>query len=223
MRKNNNKNVPVGIFFLILSIITIYFAFSQQTELNKQQQKTTQEIKEVKQTIKKSEKKSSDYPDFDSLSQLNKVTIVSNLTSWTPSSNLNDDKVKKVLILEKGQLAKAYVYIKTSLDNKPLTQWESVYLTMNWVGGHLFRPQSLPIPPSNKTELLYAINYIPYLNILPYNEQNTPLIADWFPYFIDGNRIEIYTFISSLRPALLDEITIYYQCVENSDCLLTVH
>lgn len=221
--KKQKVSVTTSIALLIVSIIVIAFAFKQQTDIKNQDKKNTQEIKkEIQQVINDNLIKPSSYPDYESLSQLNKATLVSNFLSWTPSSTVTQDKLKKVLILNKGELAKTYVYIKASLDEKALTQWESIYLTMNWVGGHLFRPLSLPIPPSTKTELLYAINYVPYLSDIPYNEQSKPFTANWFPYFIEGNTVEVDTFISSLRPALLEELTIYYQCVKNSDCLLTV-
>jgi len=224
MKNNKQKiNLTSSIAILVLSIIVIIFAYQQQTDIKNQNKLNTQEIKkEVVKTIKENIAELPNFPDYDSLSKLNQVTLVSNFVSWTPSTIVSQDKAKRVLILDKGELSKAYIYIKASLNDKALTQWESIYLTMNWIGGHLFRPQTLPIPSSNKTELLYAINYLPYLTEIPYNEQSQPSIANWFPYFTEGNTIEVNTFISSLRPALLEEITLYYQCVKDSDCLLTV-
>lgn len=224
MKNNKQKvNLTSSIAILILSIIVIIFAYQQQTDIKNQNKINTQEIKkEVAKTIKENIAKSPNFPDYDSLSKLNKVTLVSNFVSWTPSTVVGQDKAKRVLILDKGELSKAYIYIKASLNGKALTQWESIYLTMNWTGGHLFRPQTLPIPSSNKTELLYAINYLPYLTEIPYNEQNQPSIVNWFTNFTEGNTIEVNTFISSLRPAILEEITLYYQCIKDSDCLLTV-
>lgn len=221
--KKSVVNLTSSMAILIVSLIVIILAFLQQSDTKKQQINNTKEIKkEVREAIKENLTKSSNFPDYDSLNQLKKINIVSDFISWTPQSNLEQDKIKKTLVLEKGQLTKAYVYVRASLDNKALTQWESIYLRLNWTGGHLFRPQSLPIPPSDKTELLYAVNYVPFLTIIPYNEQNTPTIVDWFSYFNDGNIVEVNTFISSLRPALLEEVSIYYQCVKNSECLLTV-
>jgi len=221
--KKSAINLTSSIAILIVSVIVIILAFLQQSDTKNQQINNTKEIKkEVRNVIKENLTKSSNFPDYDSLSSLKKVNLVSNFISWTPQSNIDQDKARKILVLEKGQLTKAYVYIKASLDNKALTQWESIYLTLNWTGGHLFRPQSLLVPPSDKTELLYAVNYIPFLSIIPYNEQNTPTVVDWFPYFSDGSSIQVDIFISSLRPALLEDISIYYQCVKSSECLLTV-
>ena len=222
MADKKTSSLTMSIALFIVAIIVTIFAFNQQSDLNNQQNANSQEIKKVQQTLKENLTKPSNFPDYDSLLQLKKVTLLSNLISWTPSSNIDPTKSKKVLVLDQGQLSKAYIYVKASLDNKPLTQWESIYLTMNWTGGHLFRPQSLPVPASDRTELLYAINYVPYLSDTPYNEQSVPLISNWFPYFIEGNIIEVDIFISSLRPALLEEVTIYYQCIKNSDCLLTL-
>ena len=221
--KNSLSNLTSAIALLITSIIVIFLALSQQTSLQKQQEENTKEIKkEVREIVKESILKSSNYPDYTSLSKMNKVIIASNYISWTPNTNLEQDKLKKIVVLEKGNLAQGYIYIRASLDNRALTQWESVYMMMNWTGGHLFRPQSLSVPPSEKTELLYTFNYIPILLEVPYNEQVTPLVISWMPNFFDNSQINIETFISSLRPALLEEVTIYYQCIKNSDCLLTV-
>ncbi len=111
----------------------------------------------------------SDYPDYESLQHLVSLPIENNFESWTPNSKTEDAKSIKKIVIEKGALSKGYLYIEASIDGKPLTQWESIYIKMNNLGGHLFRPQSLPVPTIDKTELLFALNDIPYIE-LPYSE-----------------------------------------------------
>lgn len=158
------------------------------------------------------------YPDFDSLKSIKKLDIVNNFDSWTPETKLNNDKIFQTIVVDKGKLSKGYLYIRASLDNKALTKWESIYLKMNWTGGHIFRPDSLPIPPSDKTELLFALNEIPYLSSMPYSEQRVPKTTNWFGLFQNKREISITSFISSLRPAKIEEISLYYQCADDDLC-----
>jgi hypothetical protein len=164
--------------------------------------------------------KPSEYPDFDSLPKLHKLSLVTNFETWTPTAKTESNKTSTKIVVQKGTISKAYIYVRASLDNKALTQWESIFVQMNNKGGHLFRPQSLSVPPSEQTELLFALNYIPYLPHHPYSDKKTPTIIDWFTFFKDKAEINVYTFISSLRPAKLEELTIYYQCVSNDECEL---
>jgi len=103
-----------------------------------------------------------------------------------------------------------------------LTKWESIYMKMNYEGGHLFSPQSLPVPRSQKTELLFALNDVPHSGDFFYSEQTVPYRANWFAYLTEGNRIDFFTFISSWRPAKLEEVTLYYECTKDSKCELTL-
>lgn len=169
----------------------------------------------------------SEFPDYDSRKNLKFLTIKTDFESWTPNTNLENNKVINTLIIENGSISKGYLYIKTSLRGKdtvdwkdatPLTQWESVYVKMNNWGGHLFRPQSLKVPPSDKTELLFAINDVPYLSTLPYSENRIPLRADWSKFFWNKSQISIVSFISSLKPARIEEMILYYECANNEDC-----
>ncbi len=230
-KNNENGNFGVTIFLFLLAGVLLVFSVKQQINTEKTtkelsdkiSQKVTDEVKkELPNIINESEQKNSEYPDFFSLKDLKKLEIIKNFTSWTPDAHVDDTKVIKKIILEKGNLAKGYIYLKTSINDKTFSIWESIYIKMNNVGGHLFRPDSLPIPKSNKTELLYALDNISYLPTVPYSENKTPQKANWFNFFIDGKKIEVISFISSLRPALIEEITLYYDCTVESDCSLVV-
>lgn len=165
----------------------------------------------------------SEFPDFLQLSTMKKLPVIQNFESWTPNAVLENAKVVNTMVVEKGQIAKAYVFVQASLNNSALTQWESIYLKFNNLGGHLFRPQSLPVPPSDRTKLLFAVNDIPYLPGTPYSEQKIPKRTDWFPLFKEGSEINIVGFISSLRPAKIEEISLYYECIDGDDaCEITL-
>ncbi len=166
----------------------------------------------------KPEPKPSEYPDYDSLEDLNSLEIIKNVTSWVPGAKIEKIITYRKKMISKGEFARIYLYAEASVNGKPLTQYESLYVALNGVGGHLFRPQSLKIPADTITRLLYAVNNIPYLPTIPYSENKTPLAVNWFPLFKDDSVIVVNTFISSLKPAEIEKITIYYECAEGSDC-----
>ncbi len=174
MNNSNNKaNFGLSAFLFLLAIILIGFSIKQQFDSGKREeelsqkisQQVTQEVTEevtkkvtqgVSGIIEQGLSRPSEFPDFDSLSRLKKLNIANNFESWTPAATVTEGKVKETIIIEKGELAKAYLYLKASLDGKALSKWESIYVKMNNEGGHLFRIQSLPVPSGEKTELLYT-------------------------------------------------------------------
>lgn len=219
----NKANVGVTVFLFLMALVLIFFSVKQQFDKRTQEKELTQKIGEqVAQEVKSALSKPSEFPDYDSLSVLKKLEIITSFTSWTPDAVVESGKTKKSVVLDKGKLAKAYVYIRASLDGKALTRWESIYLKMDNVGGHIFRKQSLSVPASNKTELLFALDSVPYLTSVPYSELRVPFYTDWFQFFRDGRKVQVLTFISSLRPALVEEVSIYYGCADGDECELSL-
>lgn len=157
----------------------------------------------------------SEYPDYDAIQGLNSQVVIENQVSWSPKGKIiGHERILQV----KGQFSRIYLYAEVSVNNKPLTQYESLYIKANNQGGHIFRPRSLKIPPNTITRLLYAANNISYLPTIPYSETKIPLTTDWFELFKDGKLIKFNTFISSLKPATINKIVIYYDCIEGIDC-----
>ncbi len=164
----------------------------------------------------------SEYPDYDSLEDLNSLIIIKDKISWSP-----EGKIEKIIAYQKqlesvGQFAKIYLYAEVSINDKPLTQYESLYVKLDNEGGHLFRPQSLKIPADTITRLLYAINNVPYLETVPYSENKTPIATNWFQLFKNNSIITLNTFISSLKPATINKIIFYYNCAEDSNCSIKI-
>lgn len=221
--RNNTSSKLTSYFLVILSIVAISYSFVKQMNIDNKEQITPEQIqKQIKDTLEESKNKPSDYPDYESLKTLTKLTLAKDFESWTPGSKKQTSKIIETVVLDKGELSKGYVYLKASVDGiAALTQWESLYMTMNYRGGHIFRPQSLAIPGSDKTELLYALNDIPYLTAAPYNEQSLPARTNWFGLFTNSNRILVTSFISSLRRATIEELSIYYSCKVDNDCSLS--
>lgn len=219
---NNNKvaNIGLSFFLFFLAIVLLIFSVKQQFDEKKRSEALQKQIqKTVDQAV---QQKPSELPDYESLTRLKKLEVVTNFESWTPNSELDPTKMSRRIILNKGSLAKGYIYLRISLDGKTLSQWESIYVKMNDRGGHLFRPQSLAVPKSDKTEMLFALNYIPFLFDIPYNERFTPAVTNWFELFTPNNEIDFVSFISSRKPTIIEEISIYYECSKDSDCLLSI-
>ena len=161
---------------------------------------------------------SSQYPDYEAIQKLHYLELATDFETWTPGGEKAKNKVINTLIIEKGEIVKGYLYIKASLNEQALTKWESIFVMMNYEGGHLFRPQTLAVPPSEKTELLYALNEVPYLKKLPYSETRVPDKVNWFGFFGDNKKINIEAFISSLKVAKIEKMILYYDCVDSNDC-----
>ncbi len=166
----------------------------------------------------KPQPKPSEYPDYSSLKDLIPLTIIENKTSWSPKAKAENIISYRKQLEPIGEFTRVYLYIEASVNNKPLTQYESLYIKFNNTGGHLFRPQSLKIPADTITRLLYPINNIPYLSSIPYSENKTPITTNWFNLLKDDSLITVDIFISSLKPALINKIILYYDCAESSDC-----
>jgi len=166
----------------------------------------------------KSKSQPSEYPDYDSLKDLTPLMIIDNQISWSPEAKTENIIGYPKQIKSIGRFARVYLYAEASVNNKPLTQYESLYIKFNNEGGHLFRSQSLKIPSDTITKLLYAVNNVPYLEHVPYSENKIPLTTDWFQFFKDDPSISFYAYISSLRPATINKIVLYYGCAEDSNC-----
>lgn len=156
---------------------------------------------------------------YNDLAGMQQVQLAKDFSSWTPDAKIEDEKTRTVSLSVKGQVTKAYLSVKASVDGKPLTKYESVFVKFNNDGGHLFRPQSLVAPAdAAATSLLFDLNALPVLPSVPYDETRTPDTANPVALLKDGKTVKVTAFISSLRPALLEDLTVSYVCADGSDC-----
>ncbi len=158
---------------------------------------------------------------FDDLAGMRQLQLAKGFASWTPDAKIDEGKTRALSLAVKGQVAKAYLGVSASVAGKPLTKYESVFVKFNDVGGHLFRPRSLKTPDdAGPTRLLYDLNELPVLPSVPYDETRKPTTAVPYALFKDGRSVRLTAFISSLRPALLEDLSISYVCAEGSDCAI---
>jgi hypothetical protein len=232
--------VILGIFYLVKSFTTNNQPRTKTCTVDSIQNCQTKEVCEKNNMfwwdnschINKPESQSSEFLDYDSLIHLKSLPIVENFVSWTPNNKPENDKTYNGLILTKGQLAKGYVEFILSVGEKPFTTWESIYFkalpftTYHYLyGAHILRAYSLKVPASDKTHLLYSLNNIPFTTQIPYSDSNKITgRLDLFDLINTKKRVDFMTFISSLTPAKIDLIKIYYECdpmVDNGKCELT--
>lgn len=221
--EKTNKYLNIIFSFLFLSValvITIYQLVGKSQNDSFKKEIVDSVGQKVEETIK--EQESSKYPDYSSLSTLNHLNIISNFTSWTPDSKLENDKTKMAIVLDKGRLSKGYVYIKASISSNPLTRSESVYLKMNNRGGHLVKNRSLPVPGSDRTELLFPLDSVFFYSKLPYTDSSPQFSVNFLAMFFPNSKVRIDTFISSLKPAVLEDVSIFYDCEVAGECSLSL-
>ncbi len=224
--KDLGKNDHVQRFFvsflmLIISLTAIVITYKY---LKVPVQNNNEVINQIKDAIVsvEQEKIPAQYPDYYGLEKMKKVVLISNFDSWTPDAKKNPSLTKKVLVLEGGKLAQGYLYVKASVEGGQMTRWESIFVQMNYRGGHLLRNKSLPVPTGDVTELLYALDDVSYIVKVPYQENSNYNKIDWFNLFKPNSKIVVDTFISSLKQARIEEMLIFYDCVANDQCNLSV-
>lgn len=159
------------------------------------------------------------YEDMDGMRHLE---IAKDVASWTPNAKVEPEKVRGGTLVATGAVTKAFLTVKASVDGKPLTKYESFFLKLDDAGGHLFRPRSLPTPEASSTSLLYPLEAVAVLPGVPYDEAREPQAADLFAELSAGKPARLTAFISSMRPALIEELSISYVCAEGSDCSIAL-
>lgn len=169
---------------------------------------------------KEPEIKPSEFPDYEAYKSFERKTIlVKDNLSFVTKDYKKIGEVKKQFFVE-GQFRRAYLFVNASVDNgMPLTIYDSIYITLNQKGGHILRNKSLPMPASDTTQVLYDMREIPFIENIPYSESKQPLFVDWLTELDSKESILFHTFLSSWRPGgLIKEITIAFECEENSEC-----
>ena len=166
------------------------------------------------------EPKPSQFPDYEAYKSFEKkIILVKDNPSFVTKDYKKIGEVEKEFSV-KGKFRRAYIFINVSVDDgRPLTVYDSIYILLNYKGGHILRDRSLPVPPSDTTQLLYDMREIPYITSIPYSENKPALFTDWLNELNLRKDIPFYTFLSSWRSGgLIKEITIAFECEEDSEC-----
>ena len=145
-------------------------------------------------------------------------------------------KIEKDLIV-KGIVTKGYLYVVANADSKALqtsdpNKFDDIYINLielgadsahsKQYGGHLIESRSLDTPKSDsQTELLFSLADIPYLKT--YTDPNKEIISgNWLAILNENLHKRVIAFSSTLKQGTVKELSIYYTCLENTDCSITV-
>lgn len=174
------------------------------------------------------------YADYDSLSNLQELVLLKDIDSSAKNKDAPDFSKT---IATKGDFSKIYLYAEASVDSKPLTDWDSIYVKFNMdhvlknldSGGHLFRPKSLPVPGNKAaTALLYNTSVVPYLPTIPYSEARIPVYVDWYDKIFrsfsnEDHIINFMSFLSTTESGHIIKISLYYKCAnETPNCYINI-
>jgi hypothetical protein len=225
---NKKANVGVTIILFLFAIALLIGAILNNKDKNVQDEKNSQSIQSIKEQI-------SPYGDKD---QMNKLIIVSgfdNTTKLSKPENLVSNKISKTIIVN-GTITKGYLYVVASADNKALQtseqdRFDDIYINLielkndnssKEYGGHLIENRSLETPKSNsQTELLFSLANIPYLKT--YTDSDKEIISgNWLKILDESPLNKTVAFSSTLKKGTIKELSIYYTCLENTDCSLSL-
>ena len=202
-------NAAISVVFIVAALVLFGVAFNNRStpvvEIDTAEPAPAQETQE--------------YQDLAGIPQLG---LAKDFASWTPGAKVEPEKTRSASLVVLGHVSKAFLTVKASVDGKPLTKYESVFVKFNDAGGHLFRPRSLATPASDVTSLLFELNDVPVLPSIPYDETREPLKVNLTDVLEDGKIVKLTAFISSLRPALFDELSLSYLCAEGSECSISL-
>jgi hypothetical protein len=169
----------------------------------------------------------SEYPDYDALSSLKYVVLAHAEPSSEANKTVVEGGVKKTIEIT-GKFSRVYLYAEVSVNEKPLTDWDSLYMKIAETGGHLYRPKSLATPSNELASLLlFNTSAIPFLPNLPYSSAREPLITNWFGNVFNATsqtwKARSDIFISTTREGMIHLVALYYDCdKETPNCSLKV-
>ena len=224
MKKLNKINILSG--YAILVVLTV-LSWAAATFLVSTIKKEAQESAII--GLKGSP---SQFPDYDAIkgdSPDPKIKFLNITEGCLPEGCINNrpamiefDGINK-RYKATGKFARAYLYIEALVDyERPLTNWDDFYFSLNNQGGHLISQEgSLPVPPGDSSRYLYDLRSISYYPKIKDKERKTNKMTnvDFFQFLQDGTTLNIWASVSSNRPGrVMKEVGIYYECLENSAC-----
>lgn len=240
MDQSNVKdgNFGVTIFLILLAGVILFFSVKQNIDFKKNKEELTKQIShEVSQNIKngiidEQVYDGSKFPDFNVIKGGNpdpKIKSIKLSSDCLDNGCVNDqpatvdfDGLERQYVIS-GEFARAYLYIDALVDySRPLTSWDDIYFTLNWVGGHLISDEAkLPTPPSDSSRYLYNLNSISYYPKIEDKEMKRNKIqsGNLFTILQKNKLLNAHVSVSSNRPGrVIKEASIYYECLAGSDC-----
>ncbi len=216
------SNFTTSVILLIIAISLLVFAVTK----DKSNDRTNEVINNIQETLS----------PYSSKNKLHKEEIVSNFNNTVIlKDNAPTAKIQKQLVV-KGTIIKGYLYIVASADDRSLktsdpNRFDDIYVNLielgrgsaqaNEYGGHLIANRSLDTPKSEeKTELLFSLADVPYLKT--YTDLNKEITSgNWLEILNGDSSKKMVAFSSTLKKGVIQELSVYYECLENSECSIT--
>lgn len=209
----------IGIIAITTGYLAINWAggFVGVNETDKVQ-KIADDVKSIKQSLSPYEYKNT----------FNKIDLIEmNGFENTATENNQPTNTFEKNIEVSGQFKDGYLYAKVSVGQQQLNKWSDLYVKIERFinnktesyGGHLITSKSLDTPQNkNYSEILFNLNDIKYKE--SYTDIDINIVSsDWLKFFNGSVKdSKIISFVSTTGNGKILELSIYYECVENSDC-----
>ncbi len=213
--KTKKKSFPPFLFALAFATVVSFLVMIDKSIFKESPSKEQQVIiKEIAQQV-------SPYQDKENLK---KIVLVQNFKNSARNGKQTD--TIEVPFTKAGIVSGGYLYIKASADDKKLGDYSTIYTklihsnNLEGDGGHLQKNRSLETPDENKgyTELLYRLSDIPFQTKLG---SNSVISKNWLQIINENeNPLSNLSFSSTEKDGEIIELSIYYECLENTDCSL---
>lgn len=174
----------------------------------------------IKETIIATTTPSILYPEFESLPNMKKITLLPRVKSYTPNGNTENYSYKKYFQIT-GEFSKIYLYVEASFNGAKLTAGQDIYVKFQDYGGHI-KNKTLLIPDDSLiSRFLYDSENIQYIEDI-----NNPKIeaVSWLDIFNNISKLNktlrLDVFISSLKETYIEKMELYYQCNINVECYI---
>ena len=215
----STKQIWFGIFLVIILVGGYTLADHFLVSLRPQSpvpSSLEEKIENIQKTISPYEKK-------DQLTKLQVFEDISNTVK-----NNNPTNVIEKSIVSSGNLKEGYLYVRASANSEKLSSGEDVYVKIKGsldgkhqeFGGHLIESKSLDTPKSDKhSELLFELSDVKYKE--NYFRSDIEVVSgNWLAMLNRGSNQSVLSFSSTLRDGRIEELSIYYDCVEGERCSL---
>lgn len=223
MKRNFRKELIESLITLVLGlsgvvVATVLIILARNTFPPKQE---VEQLERIESNMKEIQKIIAPYEYKDKLS---KMLVVENFENTTFNQKPTNFVNKNFLV--KGNFSEGFLYVKVSINGEPITSKGTVYVKLSALidsqyyelGGHLIEARSLGTPKSsNYTELLYQLSDIQYKKQY-WQTDIEVLSADWLRLFNESVKQELISFTSTVDRGLIQELSIYYNCVNGSSC-----
>lgn len=210
-----NEKVLGYIVLVLIAGLTSVIGFYVAKKIEKSEQPPQIIVQQIEKQIVATS--TSLYPEFDSLSIMKNLVLLSGVKSYTPNGDTETYSHKKYFQVM-GEFSKIYLYIEASFNDAKLTGGQDIYIKFQNQGGHI-KNKPLLVPESKISRFLYDADNIQYVETI----KNPKIEAvSWLDIFNDigtsGKTMRMDAFISSRKEVWIEKMEFYYQCSRDVEC-----